>query len=260
LLYPIFAKGFTLLVIIVFFNGCSQRQYVYKGDVQKRVEPSPQIKNSKNMHRATMRPYTVLGKRYYPTRVSINDSFSGIASWYGPNFHGKLTSNGEKYNMYAMTAAHKTLPMNTMLRVTNLKNNKNIVVRINDRGPFVKSRIIDLSKEAASRIDMIREGTAPVRIEVIGFNGVIGSSSGVPQSVVMTNFAIQIGAFRNKSGAHVYAKRYKETKGRYNTKIVTGQKDGVRLYRVYLVGFRSEKEAKDYKENDGFRGSFIIRE
>ncbi len=105
------------------------------------------------MHRATMRPYTVGGKRYYPTMVSVGDTFSGIASWYGRDFHGKKTSNGEYYNMYDFTAAHKTLPMNTMLKVTNLRNNRSVIVRVNDRGPFVNNRIIDLSYAAAKRLD-----------------------------------------------------------------------------------------------------------
>lgn len=257
-----FIRSFIFLLVIFIFSGCSSRQYVYSGanTTNNSNKSTGEIKNSKNMHRATMRPYTVLGKKYYPTKVSINDSFSGVASWYGPNFHNKLTSNGEYYNMHAMTAAHKTLPMNTMVRVTNLENGVKIVVRVNDRGPFVKSRIIDLSNQAAYRIDMVKKGTAPVRIEVIGFNGVIGSSAGSRQSVVLGNYAVQIGAFRSKDGAYRYAKKYKEVKGRYSSKVVTGQKDGLPLYRVYLTGFKSEGEARDYKSNDGFSGSFIVSE
>ncbi len=265
MLYRMLIRTFIFLLAVLVFSGCSSRQYVHSGSsgASKKTTTQTQdgnMKNSKNMHRATMRPYTVLGKKYYPTKVSIGDAFSGIASWYGPKFHNKLTSNGERYNMYAMTAAHKTLPMNTMLRVTNLENNKQIVVRINDRGPFVKSRIIDLSKQAAHRIDMIKKGTAPVRIEVIGFNGVVGSSHRSVKSVVLGNFAVQIGAFRNKDGAYSYAKRYTQTKGRYNSKVVVGDKDGQPLYRVFLTGFKSEDEARDYKSKDGFSGSFIVRE
>jgi len=257
-----YIRIFIFLLTIFIFAGCSSRQYVYSGGGSGNSGNSStgKIKNSKNMQRATMRPYTVLGKKYYPTKVSVNDSFSGIASWYGPNFHNKLTSNGEYYNMHAMTAAHKTLPMNTMLRVTNLENGKKIVVRVNDRGPFVKSRIIDLSNAAAHRIDMVRKGTAPVRIEVIGFNGVVGNSAGSTQSVVMGNYAVQIGAFRNKDGAYRYAKKHNQTEGRYSTKVVAGEKEGIALYRVYLTGFKSESEARDYKSSDGFSGSFIVRE
>lgn len=256
-----YIKVFASVLVLILFSGCSSRQYVYNGSSSSNNSNSSytQIKNSDNMHRATMRPYTVLGKKYYPTKVSINDSFSGIASWYGPNFHNKLTSNGEYYNMYDMTAAHKTLPMNTILRVTNLENNKKIVVRINDRGPFVKSRIIDLSNEAAHRIDMVKKGTAPVRIEVIGFNGVVGTQSKI-KSVVLDDYTVQIGAFRKESGANYYAQKYNNTDGMYTTKVVKGLKDGTALYRVFLRGFKSESEAREFKSQDKFKGSFIVRD
>lgn len=109
------------------------------------------------MHRATMRPYKIAGKWYYPTLAKVGDVQRGIASWYGPNFHSKKTSNGEIYNMYADTAAHKTLPMNTMVRVDNKENGKSVIVRINDRGPFVSGRIIDLSNKAAHAIGMVKK-------------------------------------------------------------------------------------------------------
>ena len=118
-----------------------------------------------------MRPYTVFGKRYYPTKVRVGEKFSGISSWYGPDFDGKATSSGEIYDMHALTAAHKTLPMGTIVKVTNLDNNRDVVVRINDRGPFVGTRIIDLSNKAAHEIDMVKKGTARVQLEVIGFKG-----------------------------------------------------------------------------------------
>lgn len=91
----------------------------------------------------------------------------GIASWYGPKFHGRLTANGETYDMHGLTAAHKTLPFNTKLRVTNLNNGKSVILRINDRGPFLHNRIIDLSKGAAIAVDMIETGTAPVLLEIL---------------------------------------------------------------------------------------------
>jgi rare lipoprotein A len=91
----------------------------------------------------------------------------GVASWYGPTFHGEKTSNGEKYDMYAMTAAHTTLPLPTYARVTNLKNGRSVVVRINDRGPFVANRLIDLSYSAASKLDMLKEGTTLVEVRAL---------------------------------------------------------------------------------------------
>jgi len=91
----------------------------------------------------------------------------GIASYYAEEFHGRLTANGEVYDMHGITAAHQTLPFNSILRVNNLKNGKSIVVRINDRGPFAKGRIIDLSLGAAEKIDLVKDGTAPVRLEIL---------------------------------------------------------------------------------------------
>ncbi|CAA6809955.1 MAG: Rare lipoprotein A precursor [uncultured Sulfurovum sp.] len=90
----------------------------------------------------------------------------GNGSWYGEKYHGRTTANGETYNMYALTAAHKTLPFNTMVKVTNLKNNRSIIVRINDRGPFVRGRIIDLSYGAAKALDYITDGVVKLRVEV----------------------------------------------------------------------------------------------
>ncbi len=94
-------------------------------------------------------------------------TISGIASWYGPGFHGRTTANGERYDMYAMTAAHKTLKFGTKVKVTNNTNGKSVVVRINDRGPYVGKRVIDLSRSAANAIDMIGPGTADVTIEIL---------------------------------------------------------------------------------------------
>lgn len=165
-----FILGFSSLFL---FTGCSQKNY--SDDYMKfyKDTKNSKINNSKEMHRATMRPYSVFGIKYYPFVANLGDKFEGIASWYGPDFHSKKTSNGEIYNMYDMTAAHKTLPMNTVLKVDNLDNGKSVVVRVNDRGPFVDKRIIDLSNKAANEIDMVRNGTANVRITVLGYNGEI---------------------------------------------------------------------------------------
>lgn len=259
MLSQIYFKSFLLALSIIIFTGCSTREYAYRYLGSSRTVSSGEIKNSPNMHRATMRPYTVRGKTYYPTQVSVGDSFSGISSWYGKDFHNKRTSNGEYYNMYAMTAAHKTLPMNTMLRVTNIRNGRQIIVRVNDRGPFVQTRIIDLSHEGAQRLDMIKSGTIPVRIEVIGFNGTIGKNN-TNESVVIDDYLVQIGAFRNKNGAYAYAHKYKSVEGRYGALIKVGEKGNLPLYRVYLKGFGSEVEARDFIEKSNFSGSFIARD
>jgi rare lipoprotein A len=112
--------------------------------------------------------YDVLGKRYFVLSSSVGYVERGVASWYGPGFHKVKTSTGEPYDMYAMTAAHKTLPLPAYVRVTNLQNGRSVVVRVNDRGPFVGNRIIDLSYTAASKLDMLRNGTAMVEVRSIG--------------------------------------------------------------------------------------------
>ncbi len=111
--------------------------------------------------------YEVFGRRYVLLPTAAGHVERGLASWYGPGFHAERTSSGEPYDMYAMTAAHKTLPIPAYARVTNLRNGRSVVVRVNDRGPFVGDRIIDLSYTAAWKLDMLREGTAPVEVRVI---------------------------------------------------------------------------------------------
>jgi rare lipoprotein A len=111
--------------------------------------------------------YSVFGKRYYVLSSSVGYWERGVASWYGPGFHKVRTSTGERYDMYAMTAAHKTLPLPAYVRVTNLLNGRSVVVRVNDRGPFVGNRIIDLSYTAAARLDMLRNGTAMVDVRTV---------------------------------------------------------------------------------------------
>lgn len=114
-------------------------------------------------------PYTVLGKTYHvmPEHKIASYEAEGKASWYGKKFHGHKTSNGERYDMYKMTAAHRTLPIPSYVKVTNLDNGKTVVVRVNDRGPFHKSRIVDVSYAAAAKLDMIRSGTARVKVEAV---------------------------------------------------------------------------------------------
>lgn len=113
----------------------------------------------------------VRGQRYYVLKSSAGYTERGIASWYGPGFDGKRTASGEVYDMYKMTAAHKTLPLPTYVRVTNLDNGKNVVVKVNDRGPFHANRIIDLSRSAAARIGMLKKGTALVQVQAVSANG-----------------------------------------------------------------------------------------
>ncbi|MCP5328475.1 MAG: septal ring lytic transglycosylase RlpA family protein [Steroidobacteraceae bacterium] len=128
-------------------------------DAVPRVEPRSRYGNPAS--------YVVFGRRYYVQASAEGHVERGTASWYGPGFHAARTSSGEPYDMYAMTAAHKTLPLPAYARVTNLRNGRSVVVRINDRGPFVGDRIIDLSYTAAWKLDMLRTGTAPVEVRVL---------------------------------------------------------------------------------------------
>lgn len=139
------------------------------GDSKERIPAdAPGYINGKPVHPTIKigKPYKVKDETYYP-EYKPEYVEEGIASWYGPDFHGKSTANGERYNQYAMTAAHKTLPMPSMVRVTNKANGKSIIVRVNDRGPFASGRIIDLSRAAAEELNMVGSGTAPVKVEYL---------------------------------------------------------------------------------------------
>jgi len=138
---------------------------------------------------------------------------SAVASYYADKYHGRKTSNGEVFNMYDLTAAHKTLPFNTKVKVTNLSNGKSVIVRINDRGPFIKGREIDLSKAAAVKIGMIKSGTAKVSLEILGANAstrnvASKSSSDFAKSSESANYDrwnIQLGAFSSRKNASIFA-------------------------------------------------------
>jgi rare lipoprotein A len=161
--------------------------------------------------------YEVAGRRYTVLARSDNHIERGVASWYGPTFHGKSTSSGEPYDMYAMTAAHKTLPLPCYARVTNLANGRSVIVRINDRGPFVDNRIIDLSYTAAARLDMLRNGTAFVEVATItpggnatgGFIATAQAQAAPPpadapasaRAPAESGLYIQIGAFGDEANA-----------------------------------------------------------
>jgi len=193
---------------------------------------------------------------------------NGISSWYGPNFHGKQTSNGEVYDMHARTAAHKTWPMDTMVKVKNLQNGKSTIVRINDRGPFVRGRIIDCSYKAGKEIGLDRMGIAKVSVEVVGFAGKVQSDATIARNkrehtqerVVLSNFGVQVGAFRRHAGAQAYQRKYTGVYGNYKPVIKRfSDVDGAPLYRVWLMGFGSEQEARDFKDNNDLAGAFIVR-
>lgn len=142
------------------------------------------------------RPYTVNGKTYYPLASAKGFVEEGIASWYGPGFHGKPTANGETFNQYAMTAAHKILPLGAQVRVTHLGTGRSILVRVNDRGPFVDDRVIDLARGAATRLGIMGSGTARVRVQAVG-----DLAAATPTGDIKGTYYIQIGSFSMKANA-----------------------------------------------------------
>jgi rare lipoprotein A len=189
--------------------------------------------------------YEVFGRRYYVLSTSAGHKERGVASWYGRQFHGKPTSSGELYDMYAMTAAHKTLPIPTRVRVTNQSNGKSVIVRVNDRGPFVNNRIIDLSYAAARSLDMIGSGTALVEIEALTADSGRSTTRAKPVTAGRQEPAVapgdapggqlfmQVGAFGERLNAR-RLKRELENQGLANVHISFDGASRPALYRVRL--------------------------
>jgi rare lipoprotein A len=217
--------------------------------------------------KATQRPYVIKGRTYYPIPNAEGYRETGIASWYGKQFHGRRTSNGEVYDMYAGTAAHKTLPMGTMLLVKNMANGRSTVVRINDRGPFVKSRIIDLSYTAAKAIGMVGNGTTKVTITALG-EAVQQKTPGKKPAARPRlkhkdfdtgRFYVQVGSFEQRKNARKLAKKFADN-GR-DVIIQQFPAAGTRLLRVMVFSGTSLRKAKQYEkylENNGFPNALII--
>lgn len=163
-----------------------------------RIEPLSKTGNPSS--------YVVNGKRYYVSMNTNGYSETGKASWYGTKFHGNLTSSGEAYDMYKMTAAHKSLPLPSYVSVTNLENNNQIIVKVNDRGPFVDGRIIDLSYAAAHKLGIVRNGTAEVAIEVLAAP-TVGDNNNGHNNLNQDNskkFFVQLGAFSEMHNAEKF--------------------------------------------------------
>ena len=263
-----YIKILTLSLATLMISGCSTRgvkRHTTASSTphttQTHHTTSSSTQGSKKVP-ATMRPYSVFGKRYYPTKVRVGETFYGISSWYGPDFDGKATSSGEIYDMHALTAAHKTLPMQTKVRVTNQANGKSVIVRINDRGPFVGDRIIDLSNKAAHKIDMVKKGTANVKLEVISVNDDVRATTTPvkhPETMSYKSYAIQIGSFSKIEGAMQVQEQYDGYKG-HSSVIKDSETDGARLFKVLLKGFATEGEARQFKSDSPFKNAFIVGE
>ncbi len=220
--------------------------------------PSPKAEKIPPLSRAKKKqpPYMVGGKIYYPLGEVKDYKEQGVASWYGEEFHRKKTSSGEPYDMYGYTAAHRILPFGTKVQVTNLENGKKTVVVINDRGPFAKDRILDLSYCCAKEIGLISPGTASVALEVVGFsdNAISSDWSGV--------FTVQIGSFKELKNAL----RLKEKFFIFysSTHINTYEThEGAIFYQVRVGKYNNLEDtiqAQRELESKGFQDTFIVAE
>jgi rare lipoprotein A len=215
-------------------------------DAQPRVEP---------LHRAANSPYVVFGRQYVPERSVRPFRQRGTASWYGRRFHGNPTSSGERYDMYAMTAAHPTLPIPSYVRVTNVANGRSVVVRINDRGPFLHGRIIDLSYAAAWKLAYVEQGAAVVEVETV----VPGETAAappprperappapveaveVPVAAEAGGIYVQLGAFATPENAESLRARFALELATFDGQIEIYRKDG--LYRLHVGPYRTRAEA-----------------
>jgi len=248
-----------LFAILLFAAGCSdiRQRSIPMTDVEQKEKPSIEA-----IHKWTMMPYSQFEKEYCPKIVPLGKKFEGVSSWYGPDFHGNRTSSGEVYDMYGMTAAHKTFPMNTVIKVTNKKNAKEVIVRVNDRGPFVDERIVDLSFAAGKEIGLDRTGIAEVELEVLGYDDFISAllEKEEPKSQKEKSFFVQIGSFRNEksaqkvkeSAAFVYEDR--------DIKIKSANIENNPIYKVYVSGFKDESEARGFIQKNSIDGAFIVSE
>tara|TARA_R110002072_G_scaffold135654_1_gene277148 strand:- start:634 stop:1482 length:849 start_codon:yes stop_codon:yes gene_type:complete len=216
---PLALKMFTgrivirifVLFVIIFLSACGSVNVTpTSGDKapSKKVDvssiPNAIPRDEPRSRYGNPKSYVVFDKRYYVMESNKGFVEKGIASWYGTKFHGRRTSSGETYDMYAMTAAHKNLPLPTYVEVTNLKNGKQIIVKVNDRGPFHENRIIDLSYTAAIKLDIVKDGTGLVEIRAVGPGQAVSvdSAKGAPvvNSPTVKNkdgFYIQVGSFSN---------------------------------------------------------------
>lgn len=205
--------------------------------------------------RGTFKPYTINGQTYYPLQSSDGFVEEGVASWYGRDFHGKSTSSGEPYNMNAMTGAHKLLPMNTRVLVTNLENGRRTEVRINDRGPFVRGRILDLSLNAADALGVRGAGTARVRVEALG-----GSGAPLPrENDLPGTFYVQVAAFSSPDNAQSLTNAMRR-RGFSESRVQSVYVGGRNYWRVQLGAFRTVGAANTAlgRLEAEFPSSFVI--
>ncbi len=220
--------------LVLILAGCSSSwDGVPRNPVEATTEELPRSRSGNPPF------YEVYGVRYEVKDTSVGYKERGVASWYGTKFHGRATSSGEPYDMYSMTAAHKTLPLPTIARVTNLNNGKSVIVKINDRGPFVKNRIIDMSFAAAIELDMQTAGTALVEVVALTGGGQKRASAG--QALNGSKMYLQVGAFGEPGNARNLASRL-SANGIPDVVVHESQNEYPALYRVRIGPVSSVSE------------------
>ncbi len=233
------------LLICLTISACSYKRPPVEVNIPV---PSKSIPEKKEDY------YIIDGERYYPIDSAKGFVQTGIASWYGDDFHGKKTANGEVYDMNKKNAAHTILPFNTYVKVTNLSNKRYTIVRINDRGPFVKERIIDLSFAAAKEIDLVDPGTTKVEVVALDKNQI---APGIREGI----FTVQIGAFAEQANAQRLADKLKVLYEYVNITEYTDM-NNKRFYRLHVSRTHTLDNAMDAKkklEEIGFTEAFIVR-
>ncbi|MBU0973064.1 MAG: septal ring lytic transglycosylase RlpA family protein [Proteobacteria bacterium] len=256
----------VLLLVFLLAVGCAKRVESPYDAGKRPPPPSSGQKAPTGKIPATQRPYTIAGKRYIPIASAQGYEETGIASWYGKKFHGRKTSNGETYNMYAMTAAHKTLPMGTWVKVYSQDTRQEVVLRVNDRGPFITGRIIDLSYTGAQKIGMVGPGTARVKVTALGEATSFSKETQEPVAFKpidywQGNFTVQVGAFKVKANAESYRKKLSATY--LNAHIVPYEDDRGQFYRVRIGKFTNLNDADQFSERlmtEGFAQAFAVGE
>ncbi len=226
------------LAACLLLSACAGKSPIYQaGRGAGGSRQAPAVVVSEPVQTGKTKPYTVLGETYHPLPTSDGYSEEGLASWYGKDFHGKRTANGEIYDMHKVSAAHKLLPLGSRVRVTNLENGKTLSLSINDRGPFVKGRIIDLSYEAARQLGTLDKGVTMVRVESVG--GIPGAIDGnIPGP-----FYIQVGSFSLRDNAEKL-KNDMVVSGYRSTRLVEAQVEGATWWRVQAGEFQSLATAR----------------
>jgi rare lipoprotein A len=242
------AKKFILMLCcLIFISSCAMKK------------PPTEADFSQSKVKAYQKPYSVNGIRYEPLVSHEGFVQTGIASWYGKDFQGKKTSNGEKYDMNAMTAAHKTLPLGVFVKIRNIDNGNEAIVRVNDRGPFVKGRIIDLSYAAAKKLGVDIVGTAPVRIEALGYRVNGEENYRAPDSYDAGNYTVQVGSFKEYSNARRLSEEMKKRFGFSEVHLTNVH--GNKFYRVYTGKYSSLHAAENAEmefSDHGYPGSFTV--